>query len=282
VDFDVYRLNWQWGPTTLTWDTVQSGLIDRSLLRGHFRGAVASDSSFITVELDTVMVREWLRTTTSTDVTKFGIALVPTSASGTVVGFQSFTNDSTARRPLLTVIAGNTAGTARDTSTFSGGIDTFAGDAPAPVDPAGTVTIQAGVVRRGVLAFDLSFLSRGTVINSAELQVNRLPAPPFVSRTTDSTLIAHLATGTDLTTFETSDLALKPVAGSATTLAGDIRHIAQSWAGGVNYGLVLRPDGASEFGSFDLFRLHGVRSTSPALRPRLRLTYTVIPLGRAQ
>ena len=131
-------------------------------------------------------------------------------------------------------------------------LGSVAGDAPAPVDPAGTVTIQAGVVRRGVLAFDLSFLSRGTVINSAELQVNRLPAPPFVSRTTDSTLIAHLATGTDLTTFESSDLALKPVAGSATTLAGDIRHIAQSWVSGVNYGLVFTAFGvAGVIGSGD-------------------------------
>lgn len=278
IAFNVYRMNRQWDPTTLDWDSLQAGIYDPSILRGSYIGSVTADSGVISVPLDTTMVREWLRTSTSTDVTKFGIALVPTSASNVIVGFQSFSGDSVSRVPLVSIVAGNASQTSLDTSNFSSGINTFAGDAPVPTDPA-TVSIQSGIADRGWLYFDLSFLRQGSVVNSAQLMVDREPQTQFVNRMVDTSLAAHLATGTVLTTFEGSSSTLLPVSGSATTIAGDVTHIAQSWIR-ANYGLVLRSTSITEFGSFDLIRLYGVRSGTVALHPRMRIVYSSINLGR--
>ena len=149
VAFNVYRVNRSWDPSTFNWDTLQAGFYDASTLRGSFSATITADTGWIYVPLDSTMVREWLRTSTSIDVTKFGIALVPTLASNVVIGFQSFEGDSSSRRPSLWIRAGNVSGASVDTATFAYGIDTFSGDAPGSPPTPGVFSIQSGVVYRG-------------------------------------------------------------------------------------------------------------------------------------
>ncbi len=281
IAFNVYRVNRSWAPSTLDWDTLQAGFYDPSTLRGSFSASITADTGWISVPLDTTMVRQWLQTSTSTDVTKFGVALVPTAASNIVIGYQSFEGDSLSRKPSVVIRAGSVNGAFTDTATYSDGIDTFSGDGPGDLMLPGIFSIQAGVVYRGWLKFDVSFLTQSTLINNAELRVN-MAALPQGQHLFDSTLVAHLATGTDLSTFESNSYSMRPLDSSPLTLSGEVRHIVQSWLRGANYGMVLRPESAVEFATFDRYDLAGVHRPAPGdtLRPRLHITYSMLNLGR--
>jgi hypothetical protein len=154
--FDVYRVSRSWSPTSLTWDSVQTGFYDASTKRGTFYGTITADTAFISLALDTAMVREWLSTTATADL-RYGIILVPTSSSS-IRGFNQFNaRDSVSWYPTLEVIAANTSGTTLDTATYRSGMATFVGDVTLPNTP-GIISVQAGVVYRSRLQFDVSFI----------------------------------------------------------------------------------------------------------------------------
>lgn len=272
--FDVYRVLRSWNPGSLTWDSVQTGFYDASTKHGTFSGSITADTGFISLALDTAMVREWLSTTATADK-RYGIVLFPTSSSS-IRGFNQFTSrDSVSWYPTLEVIAANTSGTTRDTASYRSGMATFVGDVTLPNTP-GIISMQAGVVYRSRLQFDVSFIPRGSTINSAFLSLDVDPASTkLTSFTADTTLQAHLALSTDPSVLESFGAILLPTSSAFTTMTGDISHAVQTWLRGSNYGVVLRNTFPGETSRFDLYGFHGVQATNTAVRPRLKITYTI-------
>ncbi len=272
--FDVYRVTRPWNAATLSWDSVQTGFYDASTKRGTFSATVTSDTAFLSVDLDTAMVREWISSTAAIDA-RYGIILVPTPSSS-VRGFVQFgASDSTSYYPTLQIIAANTSGTTRDTATYSSGMATFVGDVTLPNDP-GIISVQAGVVYRGRLRFDVSFIPRGTVINNAMLSLDAAPASSrLTSFTADTSVLVHVALSDDPSNLEGATAVLHPASGTITTFTGDISHAVQSWVKGPNYGLVLRNGLPAETSRFDLYGFYGVRAATAAVRPRLKIVYSL-------
>lgn len=279
VTFSIHKITSQWDPTTMTWDSLQTGRYDPTSPWPPVTVTLTSDSQFVSFALDTSLVRKWIQTPDSADLDRFGIALVPEGASTGILGFHSFSSDSAAYLPTLTVLTRGYNTTAVDTTVLNSGRSTFFGDSPAPTDPS-AITLQGGVAYRGWIGFDVSFLQRGTIINNAQLFVDKMPAPAFNAHLADTTLSAHLVTGSALNLFEVTGTTLSPVSGSATTLSGDARHTVQSWLHSPNYGILLRTSYYAEFGTFDRVQLYGSRTTTLALRPRLHLVYSVMSLEK--
>ena len=200
--FTAHRISRSWSAGFTNWDSVQTGFYDASTVRGSYTGGVGADTEKITVELDTAMVREWLRTvgTGNTD-TKYGFVLVPTAGTGVVRGFHSFESDSTAYVPTLQIIAQNASGTVRDTASYSLGIDTFVGDNDALVSKPELLYVQAGIVYRSLLTFDVSSIPRGSTVHLAELQLERDPVTSKINRFSGNATVSY----TQLT-LPTSDL----------------------------------------------------------------------------
>ena len=271
--FDVYRVTRSWNPGSLTWDSVQTGFYDASTKRGTFSGNITADTAFISLALDTTMVREWLSTTATADK-RYGIILVPTSSS-TIRGFNQFTaRDSTSWYPTLEVIAANTSGTTRDTASYNSGMGTFVGDVTLP-NTQGIISMQAGVVYRSKLTFDVSFIPRGSTINSAFLSLDVAPASTgLTSFTADTTVQAHLALSEDPWVLESFGAVLLPTSSAFTTMTGDISRAVQTWLRGPNYGVILRNTYPGETSRFDLYGFYGVRATNATARPRLKITYS--------
>jgi hypothetical protein len=273
--FTVHRISRSWTAGGVTWDTVQTGFYDAATVRGTYTGGVGEDTQRIVVELDTTMVREWLKTE-DTD-TRYGFVLVPTPGTNVVRGFTAFEADSSKDLPTLEIIAQNVAGTVRDTSTYSLGIDTFVGNNDAVIASNALLYLQAGVLYRSLVNFDVSFIPRGSTVHLAELQLQRDPSTSKLNRFSgDASIAAHVmladsATGTFSTTGSTG--AVKT--GTSDTYVADVYGTVQSWVRGSNYGLLLRVYGDQEFGSFDLFTFHNVGATNAALRPRLRILYSI-------
>ncbi len=278
--FTVHRITRSWSSYTLLWDSVQADFYE-SAPRGGFDGSLIGDTAGINVSLDTAMVREWFATPTTSTTTQFGIVLVPSPATQNAVrGFVEFAGgDSAAYYPTLTVIAGSVSGTSRDTAVYNVGQDTFVGSDDHGTPPSTKLYVQGGVHYRSALWFDLSSIPRGAILNSAILSLDLDSASSRISKfVTDTSLSAHLlgdtTTYTSLSTEDASTFGRR-VAGTRATFSFNIRMAAQSWVRGPNYGVLIRVPTAREFTTPDLFVFNSSTASTPSLRPRLRLLYSI-------
>lgn len=277
--FTVHRIERNWAQTTITWDSLQSGFYDPAVQRGEFNGSIGADTEMVYVELDTAMAREWLRSIPEgqTADTKYGFVLIPTPGTTMVRGFHSFDADSTKDIPELRIISVNATRTVRDTMRFTTGIDTFTGNVDGLESRTDLLSAQAGVVYRSILNFDVSFLKKGTLVNKAELLLERDPLTSRLNRFSgDSAIAVHLMLGSGPSSgFEVLSTQGLRKAGTADSYVADARRAVQAWMGSTNYGLLLRIDGQREFQSFDLTTFHSPAASSAALRPRLKILYSV-------
>jgi hypothetical protein len=279
-EFTVHRINRSWSTYTLTWDSVQTDFYE-PLSRGSYSGNLIGDTTSITIDLDTAMVRQWFATTTSTSTTLFGIVLVPSASTQNAArGFAGFAGaDSTSYYPTLRVIAGGMSGVSRDTTVYNEGQNTFAGTDDHGTSPSTKLYVQGGVNYRSALWFDLSSIPRGAILNSALLYMNMDYGSSRISKFVgDTALAAHtLNDSTAYTSFSSQDATTfgRRIADSSTTWAFNVRTAAQGWVRGPNYGVLIRVPTAREYSTPDLYVFHSITSPTPALRPRLRILYSV-------
>jgi hypothetical protein len=275
LSFTVHRIQRSWSSSTLTWDSVQTAFYD-PVVRGSYSGTLSADTEMVSVDLDTAMVREWIRTQAGGSTLQYGIALVPTSSSTLIRGFRAFGYDSAAAYPQVVIVAGSATGAARDTTTYSYGIDTFAGNVDNPASDPTLLVCQAGVTYRSQIEFPVAFIPRGAIVNRAQLIMQRDPVTSRLTKfSSDSSAAANLITASGAPpTFESGFAAGTRQEGTASTIVFDVRRAVQAWVKGTNYGLVLRVPPGREYSSVDRITFFGPAAPEN-LRPRLRITYTI-------
>ncbi|MBI4535959.1 MAG: DNRLRE domain-containing protein, partial [Ignavibacteriae bacterium] len=273
--FSVHKILEGWNQSTLSWDSIQArpGFYELTE-RGSYSGFVEGDTSKFTFDIDTALARQWLLPLT---VASYGIVLIPTQSTNVVRGIHAFDVDSSSFYPTLEIIASNVAGTTRDTSTYVFGFDTFVGNIDNLNANPQLLYAQAGVVYRSKIQFDVSFIPRGAIINSATLYLEKDPATSRISKfTVDSVVTVHVfRSGTDSTVFESQNSEGQRVGGTPNTFSFEARHAVQYWLAGTNDGLLLRQTDVTEYNTFDLFTFHSHLATNTSLRPRLAVKYTL-------
>jgi hypothetical protein len=279
LSFNVYRVSLPWDETTLTWDAVQAaGFYEQYVTRGSYSAGAGPDTQSVTISLDTAMVRQWLATATSTTNTKYGIVLVPASGCSIIRGFNENGFDSTAYFPTLRIIAGNPSGTFVDTALYTNSYDTWVGNRENLATNPQLIYIQSGVEYRSTLSFDVSFIPRGAVINSASLLLTSDPATTRMNRfTADSSFqLATTLSPSDRTNLDlTSAVTSVRRAGTLLTYSADMTRPVQLWNRIPNYGVTLMPSTYEDRVSFRLLTFFNEKAP-PSLRPTLKLKYSVV------
>ena len=278
-NFNAYSINRSWSETTLQWDSVQTGFYDATTSRGSYTGFAAPDTQQIVINLDTAMVRGWL--TTAGNTSNYGIMLVPSPGSTLIRGLHEFLHlyetsyDSTYYYPTLEIIASGPSGT-QDTANYNQGIDTFIGNIDNLNTNPSLIYVQAGVVYRAMLNFDASFIPKGSIINSAELQLTRDPATSRLGRfSADSSVAANfLISATDFTLYDGTTATGLRKAGTPYTYSFDTRHAVQSWVREANYGILIQTGVANQYSSLDLVTFFNEQADA-AHSPRIRIIYSV-------
>jgi hypothetical protein len=279
--FNIYRISLPWGESSVTWDTVQApGFYEQYITRGSYTGGAGPDTQSVTIPLDTAMVRQWLATPTSTTHTAYGILLVPTSGCSIIRGFNEYgypTADSTGYFPRLQIIAGSPSGSPRDTALYTASFDTWVGNIENLATNPQLIYIQSGVDYRSTLSFDVSFIPRGAVINSADLLLTNDPATTRITRfTAGSTFqLATTLSPSDRTIQDLYSVTGVKRAGTLLTYTADMTRPVQLWNRSPNYGVTLKPNIFEETISFHLLTFFNEKAP-PALRPRLKLKYSVV------
>jgi hypothetical protein len=274
--FTVQRIVQSWAQDSLLWNNVQAGFYDNGSVRGSFSGTIGADSEFISVNLDTAMVREWLNTGTTGTTAKYGILLVPTPGTRVVRGISAFDFDSTKYYPSLQVIAKGPNTSTPDTATYNTGIDTFVGNVTNFPTPSDALILQSGIVYRSTLLFDLSSIPRGAFINKADVQLQSKPGTPVITKFSGNpSVVGYLLTSPgDSSKFNPFGIAGTQVATSGV-FTFSVNSVVQAWLKGSNYGFLLTTVPANERSSFDLYSFFNQTANDTLMRPRLVIKYTI-------
>jgi hypothetical protein len=282
--FTAHRIERGWNPETVTWDSVQAGFYESGVERGSYSGGAAPDTHAIAVPLDTAMVRQWLRRLSTDAVKNYGVALVPREGSTIVRGLGAMTIDSSSYWPKLRVVAVNVAGTVRDTASYSGGIDSFVGNQDNLVQDPSLIYLQAGVAYRSQVHFPMAGIPRGAIINAAQMDLSFNDAGASLGKFVRDRVVSAqlLVGGSEVTSSAESELSGaygRPKTEAPEVYSFNVRHHAQAWVRGPNYGALVRTVNSSETRSIDRYLFHNERSSDPALRPRLHVTYSIPKQG---
>lgn len=279
LGFNVYQINHSWGQSTLQWDSVSTDPVffDAGTARGTYAGTVSADSEWMSVNLDTAMVRRWIQPLIYTD--NFGIILVPTQNCSVVRGLHAFGFGADSLFAHLTVVARNVAGTVTDTTIYRLGQDTFLGNIDDLNTNPSLMYVQSGVAYRSTLKFDVTGIPRGAIINQAQLTLRYDPGSSRLNKfVSDTAVAAHaLLDPSDYSKFELTGSRGTGAIASSDSFRFDLRHQVQYWLSNpsLNNGLLLRATSVNEFSSFGLFTFYNETAQDFTKRPQLVVKYTV-------
>ena len=279
LSLNVYPINHSWEQSTLRWDSVSTdpGFYDGTSPRGTYTGTVAADSGWMSVSLDTGMVRRWIQPLNYTD--NYGIILIPAQNCTVVRGIHAFGFGVDSLFAHLTVIARNLAGTVTDTTIYKIGQDTFLGNIDNLNTNSTLMYAQSGVVYRSTLKFDVSSIPRGSTINEARLTLRYDPVSSRITKFVgDTAVAAHLLSDpSDYSKFELTGSRGTGAIAASDSFGFDLRHQVQNWIAnpGLNYGVLLRATSVNEFSTFGLFTFYNETAQDPTKRPQLIVKYAV-------
>jgi hypothetical protein len=266
ISFTTHKVNSEWSPTLFTIYNLPSLDYEGADVGSNYE---LTDTTY-TFNLSNELVFSWMQNYADPTLgSNEGIYLIPTSAAGTVLGFEAFTALSSNAAKLNIVI--NKPGVYTD--TISGFIyaDVSLVEGNIPVLPADNFAVQSSFALNAQLYFDLSSLPKGAVINSAELILTPDTLTTITGSSYNNTLrTLYISDSVNTKVTDGSDLLLNYVNDKYT---GNVTSYVRKWVDEkVNYGMLIRP--GSQVEGLELFGLkNGLAEYS--LRPRLKVVYSI-------
>jgi len=267
MDFTVHEVNNFWDPFTFTIDSLPKLSYEMNNISSNI---VISDSNYV-FNIDPDVVLSWMKNAADTSLDKnYGVYLKPVDNSGKVVGFQALTAISSQAAKLTLVI--EKTGSYIDTINGFIFADVSIVDGDLPLLPPEDIAVQSSVSVNSIIAFDLSAVPNGVVINSAELIIQRDSINTLTGSSFKNNLLAYFVE--DSTTKEIDEEGAFLLSFAGNNYSGDISGYVRRWINEKkNQGVMLRSGDATE--GLELFALKGSTSADFAERPRLRIVYTV-------
>lgn len=270
--FSVNKMTQGWTETGVNWDSISTASYEPTT-RGFFSAAIADTDSVI-ISLDPSLIKDWLQAVADSQAIE-GVILVPTGASDKIVGFNSFQSSDASKAPRLVVTF--LSGTVQDTLTLATGEDVYVANIDNLNSDQNLLYVQAGVVYRSMVTFDLSLVPSHVGIHQAMLELTLNPSRSMLSSTStfnsqsvDSLLSFFLVTSdsVDNSTFILGHRLNPDSAVYSFAITSDV----QRWINGKpNFG--VRIEAWAETSRLDLFTFY-LSSANPSLRPRLRIVYS--------
>ncbi len=217
------------------------------------------------------LVLQWIQAYNDSNyIGNEGIYIKPTSNTQRIVGYQALSLYSSTTTLLKVVMY--KAGSYNDTLEFYPSEDVAVVQGSLPTVSSSSIVIQGGLTANSKLWFDASKIPSNAVINQAILTLNVDTLQSVFGPNCANSIIAwNLSDSTNNLIDSTTYVSLTK---DSDIVSGDIASLVQKWVDSkVNQGLFLE-DGvkASEV---DLYVLKGSKDSNYALRPRLKILYTL-------
>ncbi len=268
----VYEAARTWNASNFTWDSLAGFTGDSAGFTAV--NSVAGDTA-VRVWLDTALIHKWDSTRSGTIVLRSPRNII---GMNMILGFGNLLSLSTDARPELRIFYHDSADTTIIYHLRSPlGISVVNGGLP---PHAGSMILQAGLPSRGLVHFDSLSLPPKASITAASILLPVDPALTQMNYYSRDSVVVYMPRKNvypfDSSAFGTT---CSPVSGD--TLFGgqkyytaDVKNIVQYWlVRGFNYGFEIHPYG--QYTTMDRIALYG--ATSLSYRPKLKITYTVLP-----
>jgi hypothetical protein len=265
VGIEAHRFSRAFSGSTFTWDTAAASGAYSDTVSGSLLQTISPQDSIISMKIDTALIRQWT-------FTNLGyLILLPTG--NMVVGISPLNNTAGDARPELKIYYNGNDSTP---SSFRMSSGVFVANGTVP-QINGSITLQSGIAYRGILRFDSLSIPKRVSVTQAILEIGADTSASLMNSYSDDNVIAFLLRK-NITPYDSLALGTKCAPGHTGTqkvYRADVKAIVQQWLlREPNYGLLIRASG--ELSTFDRFVLYGSSAPS-ALRPKLTITYTVIP-----
>lgn len=268
---NAYRVTSGWSQQTITSDSAAFVGIGPQI------GKVTDSVNYagnVVVQLDTAEGRQWANAFLDTTAPRYrGIALKAGPGNPGIAGFTSFT---AVYGPILFIRF--TKDGRRDSIYYTTGEDAFL-PSYTPVGSLPKITMRGGFAVRSAMQYDLSFLSKNTIVEGAtlELTLDSL-ATSFSGFSPDTVSAMMIASTTDLDVVDSNIVTIFGLRSTVDSTSEpvysfDLRNWCDLWSRGVkqNQGISLR--WASEYSTAEKVVFHSSADAVPSKRPKLKVVY---------
>ncbi len=265
ISANIHSLLKSWTLSTFTWDSsIVPGFYSNSPDAAFDHTLSSGDTAFF-IHIET-LINSWMED--STDSSR-GLIMIPDLGVTTTIA------GAVSKSPVLTISYRNDSGDTTHTLSLNPSQQTFAANGSVPSSGLHTF-LQAGISYRSIIRFDSLTLPRSVSITEAILEFTIDESSSLFNEKTRDTVTAHFLRTNNYPydTIALGTVCLPKETGGKKIYQGNIKSIVQQWVIGTpNYGIVLRPLG--EYSTFDRFAIYG--SASDSLKPKLSITYTILP-----
>ncbi|RPI72430.1 MAG: hypothetical protein EHM47_08315 [Ignavibacteriales bacterium] len=263
LDFTVHKALQNWSIDITEDSTVQ---IDPSDSKIDFE----INDSITTVTLNNLLLQEWLDITADTSLDgNYGVHIQPAgSVTNKVLGYRAITS-SFEDVPFIRVVIEKTGGVYKDTIIFSTTADLTLMKGSIPPTVNENILIRSGYFINAVLAFDLSTVPDGIVVNKAELVLTADTVETKIGSGGINSLQTYfLFDSTNTDSISSSSIRLSKF---GDTYSGDVTNYVRAWLNGNNQGMLVTP--TDPYNGVEIFVIKG-SDALPSEKPLLRITYT--------
>ncbi len=258
-----------WVKDSLRWDSTNSSSLVSSVVDTIFQKYVSPTDSVIEIPVNS-FIRSWFADSLASP---YGMMISAAANCNLVLGCPTTYTTSDLRPELYIVYHTGTDTTHLSYRPFQ---QTFFADAPQPTTSDSVFFVQAGVSYRSKLNFDVTSIPSRASVTKATLELTLNPSTALTLRNSYSSnsIVAHIAHNTDTLS---SLSAFGTFANDTTyTLSLDVKSLLQQIVSKrPDYGFVLRSTG--DYIALDRYAFYGVTASDPNKRPRLNITYTILP-----
>ncbi len=269
-DFSVHQIRNAWtedGFDTDSLKNLQYDAADVSLNK-------SITDTLIKFDINPQVITSWLKVKKDSNLARnYGIILKPKAGTNRMIGFDAVYSDGSAENIMLSFIVERASVGYIDTVGVSPfwDVHNFVGSKPSSQNH---LFIQGSLGIRSMLSFDISKLPKNIILNKAILDLNVDPTKTTDGTPASDSIIVQIF-GDSTTHKLTSDSLYYVYLGrTGNVYSGDIAWIVQKWIkGDANQGLQLAlPD---EYFSASRIAIYNGKESNKALRPRLKITYTI-------
>jgi hypothetical protein len=263
LQFVGYEMDSAW-TTAYTWDSVA---IAAHGTNNIVVGLPVIDSSTVTINLDTAVVRKWGTAAIDSTVKNHGFLLKPTNVSGILSVYSSVS--SYHPEVVVACVINGVTDTIVSSSSYllSVAHSTIAGSAPS----GPFKIVQSGTGLREKLFFDLSRIPKYSVVNSAQLTVFADPIDSLYSGNSVDSLYAYYIVSSATDSVNALSPYLSALVGNKYTFK--VTELVQQMLNAGNNGFLIRR--FDEVGNVDVRFIYD--ETAPdSLKPRLTITYSPV------
>ncbi len=260
-----------WSKDSLRWDSTNSPSLVNSTSDTLFQKDILPSDSLIEIPVNS-FVRKWFADTLASP---YGMMISPEPNCTIILGCPT-TSYPTDERPELYVVYHTVTDPTLQHLSYRPFQETFFADAVQPTTSDSLFFIQAGLSYRGKLNFALDSIPKRASITKASLDLTLNPNSAFTIRNAYSTntIVAHIAHNTDTLSLLTASATF---ANDTTyTLSLDVKALLQQIVSKKpDYEFILRSSG--DYISLDRYAFYGITASDSTKRPRLNITYTILP-----